>query len=238
MTKTHNLGLPLVAPAQAQKHVTVNEALARLDALVNARVISSGLSTPPLVADDGACYIVPADASGQWNFPVNHIVVRSNGGWVNVEPKLGWSVWNEELSCRMTFNGRIWISDAVAVSSRGAATISRILEFEHFFYPGIINYTLSLIPAGSQVLSVNGTVATEVVGNNISSLRIGVDNFEDRYGDNIGLTAGSYFYGLTGYPVSYYEDTPILITTNGDYIMEGSIIISIHLNIFKRPNED
>ena len=32
MASTAQLALPLVAPAQAQKHVTVNEALARLDA--------------------------------------------------------------------------------------------------------------------------------------------------------------------------------------------------------------
>ena len=32
MARTAQLDLPLVMPAQAQKHVTVNEALARLDA--------------------------------------------------------------------------------------------------------------------------------------------------------------------------------------------------------------
>ena len=32
---TARLGLPLLQPAQAQKHVTVNEALMRLDGLVN-----------------------------------------------------------------------------------------------------------------------------------------------------------------------------------------------------------
>ena len=32
MTDTSQLGLPLLEPAQAQKHVTVNEALVRLDA--------------------------------------------------------------------------------------------------------------------------------------------------------------------------------------------------------------
>ena len=34
MTDTANLLLPLLQAAQAQKHVTVNEALLRLDALV------------------------------------------------------------------------------------------------------------------------------------------------------------------------------------------------------------
>jgi len=35
MDETARIGLPLVQAAQAQKHVTVNEAFARLDALTS-----------------------------------------------------------------------------------------------------------------------------------------------------------------------------------------------------------
>ena len=40
MVKTANLELPLVQAAQAQKHVTVNEALALLDAAAQLRLAS------------------------------------------------------------------------------------------------------------------------------------------------------------------------------------------------------
>ena len=65
------LGLPnsrcrCVLPAQAQKHVTVNEALARLDAAAQLRVVSFAETTPPPSAVDGAGYAVPAGASGAW----------------------------------------------------------------------------------------------------------------------------------------------------------------------------
>ena len=49
MARTAQLGLPLVMPAQAQKHVTVNEALVRLDAAAQLRVISSVVGEPARV---------------------------------------------------------------------------------------------------------------------------------------------------------------------------------------------
>ena len=66
MTETSHLGLPLLAPAQAQKHVTVNEALTRLDAMVQLRVISTSLATPPSSAIEGDCYGVPVGAVNDW----------------------------------------------------------------------------------------------------------------------------------------------------------------------------
>ena len=83
MARTAQLDLPLVMPAQAQKHVTVNEALARLDAAAQLRVISSLLSTPPASACDGQSYLVPAGATGEWaGHRAGRIAVWSNGGWI------------------------------------------------------------------------------------------------------------------------------------------------------------
>ncbi|MCZ4352271.1 DUF2793 domain-containing protein [Roseovarius aestuarii] len=43
------LGLPYLQPSQAQKHVTHNEALQRLDALVQLSVVALNVETPPPV---------------------------------------------------------------------------------------------------------------------------------------------------------------------------------------------
>ena len=48
MTDTPRMSLPLLAPAQAQKHVTVNEALARIDALTHLTLASVSLTVPPV----------------------------------------------------------------------------------------------------------------------------------------------------------------------------------------------
>ncbi len=55
---TANLALPYLAAAQAQKHVTHNEALRALDAQVHLRLESLTALTPPAAparARDGSC---------------------------------------------------------------------------------------------------------------------------------------------------------------------------------------
>ena len=47
MSDTPRLGLPLLAAGQAQKHVTHNDALMRLDALAHLAVASRAQTVPP-----------------------------------------------------------------------------------------------------------------------------------------------------------------------------------------------
>jgi hypothetical protein len=62
MTDTANLALPLVQPAQAQKHVTVNEALARIDGLAQLTLQSVSETVPPVSPAEGTAYGVPSGA--------------------------------------------------------------------------------------------------------------------------------------------------------------------------------
>lgn len=59
------LHLPLLLENQAQKHVTLNEALLMLDALVQLRVISRSIPMQPSAPIDGDRYIVPSGAMGE-----------------------------------------------------------------------------------------------------------------------------------------------------------------------------
>ncbi|HEX2147369.1 MAG TPA: DUF2793 domain-containing protein, partial [Pseudorhizobium sp.] len=54
---TPNLSLPFILPSQAQKHVTHNEALLTLDALVHL-TLAAELSTPPASCEDGTAFAV------------------------------------------------------------------------------------------------------------------------------------------------------------------------------------
>ena len=53
---TARLGLPLLAPSQAQKHVTHNEALLRLDGVTQLVLTEVGTEVPPLLPELGATY--------------------------------------------------------------------------------------------------------------------------------------------------------------------------------------
>ena len=59
-----SLQLPHILAAQAQKHVTHNEALRLLDGLVQISVLDRGLTSPPGCPADGDRYIVGSGAAG------------------------------------------------------------------------------------------------------------------------------------------------------------------------------
>ena len=76
---TTNLRLPYIMPAQAQKHVTHNEALRRLDALVQLSVVSRTLNAPPTEPAEGVAYIVPQGAEPNWGEDAGRIVSFQDG---------------------------------------------------------------------------------------------------------------------------------------------------------------
>jgi hypothetical protein len=63
------LRIPYIAAAQAQKHVTHNEAMTLLDTLVQLAVLDQDLTAPPGSPAEGDCYIVAGSggtATGAW----------------------------------------------------------------------------------------------------------------------------------------------------------------------------
>ena len=62
------LSLPLILPAQAQKHVTHNEALLKLDLMVQLAVINRTLTVPPplpTIGDRHICLLYTSDAADE-----------------------------------------------------------------------------------------------------------------------------------------------------------------------------
>ena len=90
---TPNLSLPELVASQAQPHITVNTALRRLDALVQAGVISQ-TNTPPVSPADGDAYLVGASPTGDWAGHAQELAVLIGGGWTFLAPAPGWLVYN------------------------------------------------------------------------------------------------------------------------------------------------
>src|SRR5207237_9871608 len=89
MTNTPRLALPAIEAAQAQKHVTHNEALTLIDALTQLAVESRTLTAPPGTPADGSCYIPAPAATGAWSRWGGQIALFSGGGWVRISPLSG-----------------------------------------------------------------------------------------------------------------------------------------------------
>ena len=77
------LGLPYVAAGQAQKHVTVNEGLALLDALVACAVQSRTQTLQAGAPQDGMAWILPSGATGDdWGLrPAGTLARYEANGW-------------------------------------------------------------------------------------------------------------------------------------------------------------
>ena len=235
MASTAQFSLPLVAAAQAQKHVTVNEALAVLDAVAQLRVVSASFQSPPSSASDGEAYLVPSEAVGEWSSRSGQIAVWSNGGWLYLKPKTGWCAWDVEANGRRLFNGENWVRDAVAVSPGGASASWTLIEFEHVFSGGASNETVFVIPSMSQVQAVTGRVVRSITGNGLSGWSVGVAGAGDRYGSGIGTAQNSSFVGVSGSPITYYEDTPLHLRADAGTIASGAVRIAVTLAQFQPP---
>ncbi|PZN51160.1 MAG: hypothetical protein DIU65_11650, partial [Proteobacteria bacterium] len=108
MENTPNLDLPYIMPAQAQKHVTHNEALDLIDTLLQCAVADRDLSEPPEEAQEGERYIVAADASGTWAGREGTIALRREGGWRFLTPRIGWRAWVVDEAVLVFWNGDAW----------------------------------------------------------------------------------------------------------------------------------
>ena len=84
------LGLPYLMPAQAQKHVTHNEALARLDLLVQLVVQAFEATEPPSLPLDGQIWALGPAPAGDWAGQAGQLAARVDGVWQFIAPQEGW----------------------------------------------------------------------------------------------------------------------------------------------------
>lgn len=228
MSDTPHIGLPLVMPAQAQKHVTVNEALARIDALMQLTLASRSVTVPPAAAE-GDAYAVPTGAVNAWAGREGQVALWLNGGWAFVVPKPGWRGFVVDEGVPASFDGVDWIAGVGAVSASGAATTLRVVEFDHAVGAGATSETAPMIPAQSLLIGVTGRVLT-AIGGTAGAWRLGIGGLDDaRYGSGLGLGAGAWLRGLTSSPLAYYADTALTLTGEGGDLSGGSVRFALHL---------
>lgn len=118
MTDTVHLGMPFIEGSQAQKHVTHNEALRILDAVVQIGVLDTDRTAPPITPANGDRHIVASGATGAWAGHVDAVAAYEDGAWRFLAPKLGWCAWSDADGALRVYDGTAWIDVA------GAGTMS------------------------------------------------------------------------------------------------------------------
>lgn len=121
MTDTPKLGLTYLEASQAQKHVTVNDALRQLDGLVQASAADKDLTAPPGSPSTGDAYIVAAGATGVWAGHDGKLAVYHDTAWYFYTPAAGWLVYVEDEAEHYAFNGAAWVTYASLIGANFVA---------------------------------------------------------------------------------------------------------------------
>ena len=110
MPSTSRLKIAYLASNQSQKHLTVNDALRRLDAVVQLTALSATTSDEPVAPQEGDCYLLPASRTGQsWTGMSDSAVAYfRDGEWEELRPGAGWRAFVADMSEMLIFDGSTW----------------------------------------------------------------------------------------------------------------------------------
>ena len=101
--------LPFIQSAQAQKHVTHNEALSQLDTLVQLTLETVEALSPPTDPAPGAVYALAAGATDAWAGQSAGTLAWWDGtAWRFAEPEEGWLGWDRGAGRLVTFGAGAW----------------------------------------------------------------------------------------------------------------------------------
>lgn len=235
---TAHLALPFIMAAQAQKHVTHNEALRLLDGIVQLAVRNRDQTTPPASPAEGDRHIPASGAAGAWAGWDGSIAYWIDGAWMRILPAPGWLAWIDDEAQLVVWTGSSWLpvvdamgfiaqaaAVAVAREANGATTGMAVLEETVTGLVGASVDSSIAIPNRAIVLGVSARTVTAVLG--ASSFDCGITGEPSKFGGSLGVAVGSSNIGVIG-PTAFYADTPVRLTANGGNFAGGAVRIAIH----------
>lgn len=225
--QTMRLDLPLLQSAQAQKHVTMNEALMRLDGAVNLVLQSISSTEPPPTVIDGQSWGVPAGATGDWAGQTGRIAIGANGGWVFIAPAPGMRAFIVDRGAGGIHTGTAWAVGALTLGGQGGGMMARVAEAEVAISAGTSLDSGLLIPGGAMVIGATARVVSAITGT-ATSWKLGTQGAENRFGQGLGKDAGSWARGVLGAPMTYYDPATLWVTAEGGSFDGGVIRLAVH----------
>jgi hypothetical protein len=234
MAETTRLALPLLEAGQTQKHVTVNAALTRLDALACGVAASRSLAEPPATLIEGVVHVVAGAGAGAWAGRGGQLAFVDNGGWAFARPWLGLRLWLEDEARDVVFDGVAWRS-AVGGVAFGALTAAQVVTIDHRVQPGDASATAAFIPDKAVVIGVTARVMEALVGVGLSGWRLGVADDPARYGSGYGVAQGAFAHGVTSAPLAYYGGAGLVLEPEGGAFERGVVRIAAHVLTLEPP---
>lgn len=226
-TETPRTGLPFIAAAQAQKHVTHNEALAALDALIGARFLDRDLATPPSSPSDGDAYLVHATATDDWSGQEGKIAFCLDGDWRFYAPFAGLIALVADESKFIAFDGTSWNDYAAYIPLDNVAQLGVNTSADStnkFAVKSNAVLFAALEAASSGTGDVRFTVNKEAFSNTASLL------FQDGFSGRaeMGLAGDDDFHFKVSPDGSAWTEAVVIDKTTGLVTLAGDPTSSLH----------
>ncbi len=226
---TPRTGAPLLAAAQAQKHVTHNEALYQFDAFLCARFIDRTLTAPPGSPADGDTYLVAATATGDWAGQDGKIAYSADGSWRFYAPFAGLVAFVSDENKLILYTASAWVDYAsvmvlqnvplIGVNTTASAPNLLSVESNAVLFTDV--------PTGSGGTGdVRATLSKQAAGNTASFLF--QDNFSGRA--EVGLTGDDNFHFKVSPDGSTWHDAIVLTGSSGLATIASATIASADIN--------
>ena len=204
-----NLKLPYLAPAQAQKHVTHNEALRQLDAIVQLSAISISEDSPT-DPQNGERYIVSAEPEGAFIGQDHNIAAFQDGVWAFLAPQIGWCAYVQDAAALYVFDGAVWQANSTG-SSGNAESAAK------FGINATADDTNRLSVKSAAVLLDNDGAGHQLKINKFAASDTASLLFQSGYAGHaeMGLTGGQDFHIKTSADGAAFRDSLIANAQSG-----------------------
>jgi len=206
---TTNIGLPFLQAGQAQKHVTVNESLLRLDALAQIVAASATTIAEPGSPGDGDIYILPAGKTGtHWGAMTNlALAYYRDGAWEEITPREGWLAWLKDSGKLVLYAGSAWATLNYLAGPRERLTADRTYFVRT---DGADSHTGLANSAGGAFLTIQKAIDT------VAALDLSIHNVTIQVGNGT-YTGANTLRSLTGAG---------RVTIQGDDTTPANVVIS------------
>lgn len=235
-TKTPHFQLDYLMPEQAQKHVTLNDGLRRLDGLLHLTVQARGLNEPPSDAKNGARFLLGDEPTGAWAAQAGQLALLEDAGWHFFAPRVGWRCWDEAAQELLIYDGANWRAlnaGGGATSNTAQQTIIRT-DYEVDLE---MNTPRVLIPTHVIFLGLTARVVTEIRGTD--SWSIGVADSPPRFANSLALHAGLEIRAPADPSLIYWQETELVFTATSSNFNAGQLRLSLfHIDLPVPPADN
>ncbi len=111
MTTSNRLGITELAETQNSRSVTINEAIAKLEAgatFFAARQVL--VNAPPASPVEGDLYVVGTAGSGAWSGHSENVAIYYNAAWLFFVPFEGMFAWDQTSNSLKRYDGADWVT--------------------------------------------------------------------------------------------------------------------------------